>query len=121
MPLPIKVLVVDDHPRVLDALRSLLSGQHWQVFEAENGETALERIHQENPDVVVLDIFMPGMNGLETACEIRRLVPIPKLILMSGAYTSDEAAALARLFGDGHFIPKSELGRELIPAINRLF
>jgi DNA-binding response OmpR family regulator len=121
MPLPIKILVVDDHTWILRTLRSLLDEQHWQVFEAENGKTALEIIHQENPDVVVLDIFMPEMNGLETACEIRRLLPVPKLILMSSGYTSDEAAVLARLYGDGHFIQKSELGRELVPAINRLF
>jgi CheY-like chemotaxis protein len=120
MPLPVKVLVVDDHPSVLRALHSLLSEQRWQVFEAENGKTALETIHEENPDVVVLDIFMPEMNGLEVACEIRRLVPIPKLILMSSTYTSDEAAVLARLYGDSHFIPKSEMGTQLIPAINRL-
>lgn len=117
MPPPVKVLVVDDHPCILRTLRSLLTQQHWQVFEAENGKAALERIRQVNPDVVVLDIFMPGMNGLETAYEIRRLVPVPKLILISSAYTSEEAALFARLYGDGRFIPKTEIGKELIPAI----
>jgi len=63
---------------------------------------------------------MPEMNGLEVASEMRRLVPIPKLILMSSTYTSDEAAVLARLYGDGHFIPKSEMGTQLISAINHL-
>lgn len=83
-------------------------------------KTALERIPQVNPDVVVLDIFMPELNGLETASEIRRMMPVPKLILMSGAYTPDEAAVLARLFADGHFIAKTEIGKELIPTINNL-
>ena len=120
MPPPTKVLVVDDHPWILRTLHSLLTQQHWQVFEAENGKVALEKIQQVNPDVVVLDICMPEMNGLETACEIRRLVPVPKLILMSSAYTSEEAALFARLYGDGRFIPKTEIGKELIPAIRSL-
>ena len=61
MPPPTKVLVVDDHPSILRTLRSLLTQQHWQVFEAENGKAALEIIQQVNPDVVVLDILMPEM------------------------------------------------------------
>jgi two-component system nitrogen regulation response regulator NtrX len=120
MQLPVKVLVVDDHPQILRTLRSLLTEQNWQVFEAENGKAALERIRQINPDVVVLDIFMPEMNGLETASEIRRLAPGSKLILMSGAFASDEATLFARLYADGRFIPKTEIGKELIPAIRSL-
>jgi DNA-binding NarL/FixJ family response regulator len=117
----VKILVVDDQKLVRQTVCSFLA-QHpgWQVFEAESGRTALERIQHVNPDVVVLDIVMPGINGLETASEIRRLVPVPKLILISSHYSPEEAEMIARLYGDGNFIQKSEMGKELIPAISRL-
>jgi DNA-binding NarL/FixJ family response regulator len=67
-----------------------------------------------------MDLVMPEMNGIEAAYEIRRLTPETKIVLISSHYTPEEAATLARLFGDGNFIPKSEAGKELIPAISRL-
>ena len=119
--MPAKILIVDDQELVRRTLRSLLAQQpHWSVYEAESGEIALERIRKIQPDVVVLDLVMPEMNGIELAYEIRRLEDVPKIVLMSSHYTPEEAVALARLFGDGNFVPKSEAGRDLIPAINRL-
>ena len=116
-----KILVADDQPLVRRTLRSLLAEKaHWKVYEAENGKVALECIQKENPQVAVLDIVMPEMGGIETAYEIRRSAPGTKIILMSSYYTAEEAAHLARLFGDGNFIEKSQTGTELIPAINRL-
>jgi DNA-binding NarL/FixJ family response regulator len=119
--IPAKILVADDQQLVRRTLRSLLTQQsHWKIYEAENGKVALERIQKEKPQVAVLDIVMPEMGGIETAYEIRRLAPETKIILMSSYYTSEEAAHLARLFGDDNFIEKSQTGKELIPAINRL-
>lgn len=120
MSLPVKILIVDDHPLVRLSVRSLLTEQHYQVFEAANGRLALETVHRVNPDVVVLDIVMPELDGLETARRIRQLIPPPKLILMSSHYTPEEAAMIARVYGDGNFIQKSEMGKELVPAISRL-
>ncbi|PYU25684.1 MAG: hypothetical protein DMG32_11540 [Acidobacteria bacterium] len=121
LPVPAKILVVDDQQFVRRTLRSLLTQQsHWKVYEAENGKVALERIQKEKPHVAVLDIVMPEMGGIEAAYEIRRFAPETKIVLISSYYTSEEAAHLARLFGDGHFIEKSRSGKELIPAINRL-
>jgi DNA-binding NarL/FixJ family response regulator len=84
------------------------------------GKVALDRMPAVKPQVVVLDIIMPGMDGLQTADQIRRLVPETKIILISSHYTPHEAALIADLFGDGNFIQKSEIGRELVPAISRL-
>lgn len=121
MALPAKILVADDQPLVRRTLRSLLTQQpHWKICEAENGKVALERIRKEKPQVAVLDIVMPEMGGIEAAYEIRRLAPETKIILISSHYTAEEAAHLARLFGDGVFIEKSRSGKELISAINRL-
>lgn len=115
------ILVVDDHEFVRHTLRSLLSQQpHWKIYEAENGKVALDRIREVHPDVVVLDIIMPEMNGIQAAYQIRQLTPTPKILLISSHYTAQEAAMLSRLVGDVNFIPKSEAGRTLVPAIHRL-
>lgn len=119
--MPAKILIVDDKQFVRRTLCSLLAQQpYWNVYEAESGEVALERIRKIQPDVVVLDLVMPEMNGIELAYEIRRLEGAPKIVLISSHYTPEEAAALARLFGDGNFVPKSEAGKDLIPTISRL-
>jgi DNA-binding NarL/FixJ family response regulator len=121
VPVPAKILIVDDHELVRRALRSLLAEQrHWKIYEASDGQEAIEEIQRLKPDVAILDIVMPRMSGIEAAYEMRRLVPDTKIILMSSHYTPEEAATLARLFGDGNFVAKSEMGKDLVPAISRI-
>ena len=121
MPVPAKILIVDDHELVRRALRSLLAEQrHWKIYEASDGQEAINEIQRLKPDVAILDIVMPRMSGIEAAYEMRRLVPDTKIILMSSHYTPEEAATLARLFGDGNFVPKSDIGKNLVPAISRI-
>jgi two-component system, NarL family, response regulator LiaR len=121
MPIPAKILVVDDQQFVRQTLRSLLAQQpHWTIYEAEDGKTAVRRAREVKPDVVVMDLVMPGMNGLAASYEVRQVSPETKIILISSHYVKEEAAHLARLLGDGKFVPKSEMGKELVPAISRL-
>jgi DNA-binding NarL/FixJ family response regulator len=121
VPVPAKILIVDDHELVRRALRSLLAEQrHWKIYEASDGQEAINEIQRLKPDVAILDIVMPRMSGIEAAYEMRRLVPDTKIILMSSHYTPEEAATLARLFGDGNFVPKSDIGKDLVPAISRI-
>jgi DNA-binding NarL/FixJ family response regulator len=121
VPASVKILVADDQALVRRTLSSMLSQQRdWKIYEAENGKVALEQVREVEPDIAVLDIVMPEMGGIEAACEIRQHSPQTKVILISSHYTAEEAAIIARLFGDGGFIQKSELGKELVPAISRL-
>lgn len=121
MAFPAKILIADDERLVRSTLRSLLTKKtHWKIYEAEDGKTAVDETQRLKPDVAVLDIVMPVMSGIEAAYEVRRLAPHTKIILMSSHYTPEEAAVLARLFGDGNFIAKAEMGTDLVPAINRL-
>ena len=121
VPLPAKILIVDDHELVRRTLRSLLAEQrHWKIYEASDGQEAIAEIQRLKPDVAILDIVMPRMSGIEAAYEMRRLVPDTKIILMSSHYTAEEAATLARLFGDGNFVAKSDMGKDLVPAISRI-
>ena len=118
--IPAKILVVDNHRFLRDFLCSLLAEQSdWDVYEAENGKVALDRIQEVKPDVVVLAVRMPEMNGLELASKIRDLAPETRVIFMSCQYTPQQAAIITRLFG-GTFVQKSDLGAELIPTISRL-
>ncbi len=126
MPTPAKILVVDDQQLVRRTVCALLKRAassatlHWQLYEAADGRAAVDRAREIKPDVVVMDIVMPKMSGLAAAYEVRRLSPTTKIILMSSHYVKEEAAHLARLLGDGKFLPKSEIGKELVPAIRLL-
>jgi two-component system response regulator EvgA len=78
MRIPVSILIVDDHQSVRYALRGLLTQEpHWQIFEAENGKTALQRVREIKPHLVVLDVVIPGISGIETAFEMRRRGPTP--------------------------------------------
>jgi DNA-binding NarL/FixJ family response regulator len=120
MSIAAKILVVDNRRLLRHSLCSLLADQSdWDVYEAESGKVALDRIQEVEPDVVVLAVLMTEMNGLETARKIRKLAPETRVIFISSQYTQPEAALITRLFG-GNFVQKSDLGTELIPAISRL-
>jgi DNA-binding NarL/FixJ family response regulator len=121
VPVAAKILVVDDQQFVRRTLCSLLDQQpHWKVYEAEDGIGAVDRAREIKPDVVVMDIVMPNMSGIAAAYELRRFVPEAKVILISSYYTEEEAALVARLFGDGNFIEKSEADTKLLSTINRI-
>jgi two-component system, NarL family, response regulator LiaR len=100
--------------------RSLLAEQrHWKIHEAADGKAALTSVRKLKPDVVVMDIVMPVMNGIAATYELRHFAPETKVVLTSSHYTPEEAAILARLFGDGTFVTKAAAGKDLGPAISR--
>ena len=118
--MPARILVVDNRQLLRHSVCSLLADQsYWDVYEAESGKVALDRIQEVEPDVVVLAVLMTEMNGLETARKIRKLAPETRVIFISSQYTQLEAALITRLFG-GNFVQKSDLGTELLPTISRL-
>jgi two-component system KDP operon response regulator KdpE len=75
------VLVVDDSPQIRRALRSILISQGFMVMDARTGEEALELIRKERVDIILLDVNLPGMSGLETCSEIRRTSDVPVIML----------------------------------------
>lgn len=79
----IRILVVDDHPIVRQGLRTLLEGREgWEVIgEASDGMEAVEKAGKLQPDVMVLDVTMPRMNGLEACRAIRRSLPKLEILL----------------------------------------
>jgi two-component system, OmpR family, KDP operon response regulator KdpE len=76
-----KILVVDDEPQIRRVMKVILIGEQYEVVEARSGETALMRFREFLPDLVLLDLNMPGMGGLETCREIRATSEVPIIIL----------------------------------------
>jgi DNA-binding NarL/FixJ family response regulator len=114
----LRLLIADDHAVVRLGLRSLLSRkQGWQVCgEASDGDTAIARVCELWPDVVILDLTMPGMNGFNASREIRRIAPCTKIILFS----IHDIASIAGQAGADAFVSKTSAPNELVTAIERL-
>jgi CheY-like chemotaxis protein len=84
------VLVVDDKERIRVAIAQVLEEFGYSVRFAEEGPSALREIYQQNPDILVSDLKMPGMSGFELLINVRRLFPTIKVIAMSGSFSGSE-------------------------------
>ena len=89
-----KILVVDDEPQIRRVMRATLTAMHYEVLEARTGEEALERFRREPPDLVLLDMNMPGMGGLDTCRELRSSSEVPIIILSVRNSERDKVDAL---------------------------
>jgi len=109
-----KVLIVDDESSMVSVLQRHVSNAGYEFVSASNGQEALEKIEKEEPDLVLLDLVMPGMNGFETCRRIReneKTKKLPVLIITALRGQSDSAAATAS--GANEFIVKPIDGADL--------
>ena len=109
------ILVVDDEPNLVDLIRMTLERENYQVTEAENGYKAIQRLREELPDLVLLDVMMPEMDGLETLKEIRAFSNIPVIMLTVRATEQDKVRGLE--LGADDYIAKPFSHRELVQRI----
>jgi len=86
-----KILVVDDEPDFCEALRDFLADKGFTVMEANSCEEALEAYSQERPDVVLLDVLMPGKDGRETFKELKAFDPEVSVIMITAVHEEDLA------------------------------
>jgi DNA-binding NarL/FixJ family response regulator len=116
----LRLLVADDHEVVRKGVRKLLEEQPgWEVVaEASNGCQAVEKAKLVQPDVTILDLIMPELNGLEAAREILKSVPTKVLILTM--YDSDLLIRDALEAGARGYVLKSDAGRDLVSAVDAL-
>ena len=114
----IRVLIVDDHAVVRDGIRSVLALQRDMqvVGEAVNGKEALEKTMELIPDVVVMDIVMPEMNGLEAAKAINEKHTSAKVLMLT-QYDDQENVLASRKVGAVGFIPKAAASSRLLTGI----
>jgi two-component system nitrogen regulation response regulator NtrX len=114
------ILVVDDEKDIRISLTGILEDEGYQVLTADNGVEALECARQELPDLVLLDIWMPGMDGLETLERLKTLLPQVTVIMISGHGTIETAVRATKL-GAFDFIEKPlSLDKVLISVVNAL-
>ena len=88
------ILVVDDEPQIRRVLRSTLSFRGYTISEAASGEEALEMVRKLKPDLILLDVNLPGMSGIETCREIRRSTDAPIIVLTVRNAERDKVVAL---------------------------
>jgi len=100
-----KVLVVDDEERVVQSITGVLEDEGFQVAKAKSGEEAIKVFQQEEPDVTLLDIWMPGMDGIEVLKRLKWIAPDCQVIMISGHATISTAMTAVKL-GAFDFIEK---------------
>ena len=110
-----RVLVVDDDPQIRRVLRTTLISQGYEVVDARSGDEALERVRAEKLDVVILDMNMPGMNGIETCRLIRSGSDIAIIMLTVRDSEADKVEALDA--GADDYITKPFGSPELLARI----
>ena len=115
--MPIRILLADDHVMVRQGLRVLLEQAGMIVIgEASDGQEALRLAHEHTPDVVVLDIAMPSLNGLETARRLRETLPQTKVILLT-MYTEEPYVLEALEAGAVGYVLKTQVVGDIVQAI----
>jgi len=115
-----RVLLADDHQIVRQGLRAILvAAGHEVIGEASDGREALKLARTLNPDIAVLDLSMPLLNGLDAAREIRRLAPDIKIILLT-MYTDKGYVLQALRAGARGYVVKTQAAEDLISAIREI-
>lgn len=112
-----RILIVDDEPEIRSFVRLYLERDGYQVTEASNGEEGLA-LARQGPDLVILDLMMPGLNGLEVTRLLRSTSPIPILILTARGEEADRVVGLE--IGADDYLTKPFSPRELVARVKAL-
>jgi DNA-binding NarL/FixJ family response regulator len=118
---PIRVLVVDDHPLLRDGISALIDGQGDIELcgEASSGAEALDRYRELRPDITLMDLQMPGMNGFDAVVAIREEFPQARIIVLTNYQGDVPARALLRAGASGYLL-KSGVRTQLLEAVRRV-
>lgn len=112
-----QILIVEDDEDIREGVRILLESENYQVIEAENGRKGLELLGEET-DLVILDVMMPGISGLRTCEEIRKVSNVPVLFLTAKAQESDKLIGL--MAGGDDYLSKPFSYAELLGRVKAL-
>ena len=120
-----RILLADDHDLIRKGLRAIIEGnKDWLICgEATNGQEAIERTIELQPDLIILDVTMPVLNGLQAARQIRKLAPRTKILILSMHDSHQLSNEAIRLGADGYLIktgPQSKLLDTIAALLNRV-
>jgi len=114
-----RVLLVDDHRKVLDAVSAMLADDFDVVGAATDGRQAVEIAPRVQPDVIVLDVDMPGMDGFQTFRELQRVGSSTPVVFLS-MHDADDVINEAFRCGGRGYVLKSRVGRDLVSALHHV-
>jgi len=115
----LKVLVADDDPNVREIIRLYFEKQNIEMIEAQDGLAAVEKAKSESPDIIILDVMMPGMDGYEACREILKFSDIPIIMLTAKGEEFDRVLGLE--LGADDYMTKPFSPRELVARIKAIF
>ena len=113
------ILVVDDEPQILRVMRASLPARGYEVRTAADGNEALDEIGRQMPDIIILDLVMPGMSGLEVCRRVREFSSVPVIVLSAKGSESDKVAALD--LGADDYVTKPFGMDELLARVRAVF
>lgn len=116
----VKVLLVDDEAEFVDVLAERLETRGFLVLKALNGDEGLAKLQDEKADVVILDVLMPGKDGIETLLEIKRRYPLIEVIMLTGHGTIETAIQGLKL-GAYDYLRKPTETEDLVGKILRAY
>ena len=115
-----KVLLVDDEKDFVEVLAERLESRGFEVRQAFNGEEAINLLNQQDADVVILDVLMPGKDGVQTLSEIKQMKPLTEVIMLTG-YGTIDTAIQGMKFGAYDYLMKPTETEDLVTKINKAY
>src|SRR5512136_72469 len=113
-----RVLIVDDEPSVRQILSEWMRKKNFHVFEAEGGRQAMEMIQRDDPDIVISDVVMPGLDGIQLLKEAKAVKADIPFLMISG-YPSRSTALDIMKYGASDYLPKPFTPEELVNRVSR--
>ncbi|MEL7562628.1 response regulator transcription factor [Dehalogenimonas sp. 4OHTPN] len=110
-----KILVVDDEPKIVNTVRAYLEREGYEALEANNGRKAIEIFNREKPDLIILDLMLPEVDGLEVCRQIRRSSDVPIIMLTARQEDADKLIGLE--LGADDYVTKPFSPRELVARV----
>ena len=115
-----RVLLVDDDPEIIDAIRYALESKGFQIFIARDGNQGLAMAEREDPDLVILDMMMPKRSGFLVLEKLRRTRDVPVRVIMITANEGSRHKAYAEMLGVDDYLRKPFAMDKLVDAVQRL-
>ncbi|MBA7635373.1 Transcriptional regulatory protein WalR [subsurface metagenome] len=111
-----KVLIIDDNPAFANLVEQVLTGKGYEVLKASNGQEGLRVMFDQRPDLVLLDVVMPGLDGWQTCSRIREVSDVP-IIMITGRQKSEEDIARGLDYGADEYLIKPVGNKELVARV----